>query len=46
MENYDRMVDTDHFVQMDGTLPVNVLQRQTRELVESRIPLERFRSKP
>jgi dTMP kinase len=44
MDGYDRMVETDNFVRMDGTLPVNVLQRQTRAIVKARIPLERFRA--
>ena len=41
-ENYDRMVDTDNFVQMDGTLPVNALQKQMRDIVRKRIDLKRF----
>jgi dTMP kinase len=43
MEGYDRMVETDNFVVMDGTMPVNQLQRQTREELKSRIDLSRFR---
>lgn len=43
-EQYDRMVDTDHFVQMDGTLPVNKLQKQMRGIVEERIELQWYGS--
>jgi dTMP kinase len=43
MEGYDRMVETDNFVVMDGTLAVNQLQRQTREVLKSRVDLSRFR---
>lgn len=43
MQEYERMVETDHFVVMDGTLPVNELQRKTRQVVESRIDLSRYR---
>jgi dTMP kinase len=42
LEQYDRMIETDHFVLMDGTVPVNKLQKQTREIVEARIDLARF----
>ncbi len=42
MEQYDHMVDTDDFVVMDGTQPVNKLQRIMRELVRQRIDLKRF----
>jgi dTMP kinase len=42
MEQYDHMVDTDNFVVMDGTQPVNKLQRIMRELVRQRIDLKRF----
>lgn len=42
MEQYDKMVDTDNFVQMDGTLPVNKLQKQMRDIVRKRIDLKRF----
>jgi dTMP kinase len=43
MQEYERMVESDHFVVMDGTLPVNELQRKTRQVVESRIDLSRYR---
>jgi dTMP kinase len=42
LEQYDLMIETDHFVLMDGTVPVNKLQRQMREIVEARIELARF----
>lgn len=44
LDQYDKMVVSDNFVQMDGTLPVNKLQRQMREIVRSRVDLERFHS--
>lgn len=45
MEQYDKMVETDRFVKMDGTLPVNKLQKQMREIVGERIDLSRFAPK-
>ena len=39
---YDRMVETDNFVVLDGTLPVNKLQKQMREIVAAKIELKRF----
>ncbi len=42
MDQYDRMVVTDNFVQMDGTMQLNKLQRQMRELVKTRIELKRY----
>jgi hypothetical protein len=36
------MVDTDNFVVLDGTLPVNKLQKQMRDIVASKIDLKRF----
>jgi dTMP kinase len=42
MEQYDKMVVTDNFVPMDGTLPVNTLQQQMRDIVRRRIDLKRF----
>jgi dTMP kinase len=42
LEEYDRMVDTDNFVVLDGTLPVNKLQKQMRDIVASKIDLKRF----
>ncbi|HJY88339.1 MAG TPA: hypothetical protein VKE24_16010 [Candidatus Acidoferrales bacterium] len=46
LEQYDLMVETDHFVLMDGTVPVNKLQKQMREIVEARIDLARFAPQP
>lgn len=45
MEQYDKMVDTDKFVKMDGTLPVNKLQKQMRDLLGEKIDLARFAPK-
>jgi dTMP kinase len=42
MEQYDKMTATDNFVVMDGTQPVNKLQRTMRDIVRSRIDLKRF----
>jgi dTMP kinase len=42
LEEYDKMVDSDSFVVLDGTLPVNKLQKQMREIVASKIDLKRF----
>ena len=42
LEEYDRMVDSDNFVVLDGTLPVNKLQKQMRDIVASKIDLKRF----
>ncbi|MFP4598130.1 MAG: dTMP kinase [Persicimonas sp.] len=41
-EQYDRMVDTDGFVQIDATLSVDTLQEQTRQIVTEKIDLDRF----
>ncbi len=46
LDEYDKMVPTDNFVKMDGTLPVNLLQKQMRAIVQSRIKLHHFASKP
>jgi len=35
-------VDTDNFVVLDGTIPVNKLQKQMRDIVASKIDLKRF----
>ena len=45
LNNYDQMVETDHFVLMDGTLPVNRLQKQMRDMVRERIDLAQFAPK-
>ena len=42
MDGYDKMVESDNFVVLDGTLPVNKLQKQMREIVASKIDLKRF----
>lgn len=42
MEQYDKMIDTDRFVVMDGTQPVNRLQRTMRDIVRSRVDLTQF----
>ncbi len=44
-DQYDQMVESDHFVLMDGTVPVNKLQKQMRQIVESRVDLSRFAPK-
>jgi dTMP kinase len=45
MEQYDKMVEPDKFVKMDGTLPVNKLQKQMRDILAERIDLKRFEPK-
>src|SRR6202046_4836711 len=45
LNNYDQMVDTDHFVLMDGTIPVNKLQKLMRKLLTEKVNLERFAPK-
>jgi dTMP kinase len=42
---YDQMVATDKFVLMDGTAPVNRLQKQMREIVGERINLAQYAPK-
>ena len=39
------MVDTDHFVLMDGTYRVNKLQKLMREILEKRVDLAQFAPK-
>ena len=39
---YERMLETDRFVLMDGTIAVNKLQEQMRTMVGNRIDLTRF----
>jgi dTMP kinase len=46
MEQYDKMIETDKFVKMDGTLPVNKLQKQMRDILAERVDLKRFEPKP
>src|SRR5579863_10267626 len=45
LNNYDQMVETDHFVLMDGTLPVNKLQKLMRQLLGEKINLTQFAPK-
>jgi len=42
LNNYDQMIDTDNFVLMDGTVQVNKLQKQMRQIVGERIELAQF----
>jgi dTMP kinase len=42
LAQYDEMTESDNFVVMDGSLPVNKLQKQMRQLVTSRVDLARF----
>ncbi len=44
LEQYDQMVETDNFVRLDGSRPVNELQRQMREILQERVDLSRFAS--
>jgi dTMP kinase len=45
LAQYDEMIESDKFVVMDGTLPVNSLQKQMRQMVKARIDLARFAPK-
>ncbi len=45
LNNYDQMVNTDHFVLMDGTFRVNKLQKLMRQILEERIDLAQFAPK-
>jgi dTMP kinase len=45
LAQYDEMVESDKFVVMDGTLAVNSLQKQMRQMVKARIDLSRFAPK-
>jgi dTMP kinase len=45
MSEYDRMAEGDNFVVMDGTLPVNKLQKKMRDIAGERVDLKRFRPK-
>jgi dTMP kinase len=42
MDEYERMLETDRFVLMDGTMAVNKLQEQMRTMVGNRVDLTRF----
>jgi len=43
MDQYDSMVETENFVKMDGSLPVNKLQRMMRQIVQERIDLRQYK---
>jgi dTMP kinase len=45
LSNYDQMIETDHFILMDGTVRVNKLQKLMREIVGERIDLDQFAPK-
>jgi dTMP kinase len=45
MDQYDRMIESDNFVVMDGTLKVNRLQKKMREIAGERVDLKRFLSR-
>lgn len=46
LDQYDKMVEPDHFIKLDSTLPVNKLQSLVREVVQSKIDLARFHATP
>src|ERR1700685_4444959 len=45
LTNYDQMIETDHFVLMDGTVRVNKLQKMMRQIVGEKISLQQFAPK-
>ena len=45
MEQYNRMTETENFVVMDGTAPVNKLQKSMRQIAGERVDLTRFQPK-
>jgi dTMP kinase len=45
MDQYDRMIEADNFVVMDGTLRVNRLQKLMRQTAGERVDLDRYRSR-
>src|SRR5271168_1115692 len=45
MDQYDQMMEPDKFVLMDGTVPVNRLQKLMRQIVGERISLPQFAPK-
>ncbi len=45
LNHYDQMMDTDHFVLMDGTVRVNKLQKLMRQLLGERVDLKQFAPK-
>lgn len=46
LDQYDQMAEPYNFVRMDAQIKVNTLQKQMREIVQERIPLQRFKLKP
>jgi dTMP kinase len=42
LAQYNEMIESDRFVVMDGTLPVNKLQKHMRHIVKSSLDLSRF----
>ena len=42
LEQYDKMVETDNFVLMDGSLKVDVLQKKMRQILEAKVDLKRY----
>jgi len=45
MDQYDRLTESDNFVVMDGTLRVNRLQKQMRQIAGERVDLDRYRTR-
>jgi dTMP kinase len=45
LSNYDAMVDSDHFVLMDGTVQVNKLQKLMRQVLSEKVELAQFAPK-
>ena len=45
LSNYDSMVDSDHFVLMDGTVQVNKLQKLMRQVLSEKVELAQFAPK-
>jgi dTMP kinase len=43
--NYDQMIETDHFILMDGTVPVNKLQKLMRQILGEKVDLTQFAPK-
>jgi HSP20 family protein len=44
IERYEQLAQTDNFLVMDGTLPVQQLQQHMRQVVSSQIDLKRFKA--
>jgi dTMP kinase len=45
LSNYDAMVESDHFVLMDGTVQVNKLQKLMRQVLSEKVELAQFAPK-